>query len=89
MIRGKHWDNGWLTAFWGREDRHAQQKDLVFGSPSRPDAHLLNSAFCHVEISHGKNLLQELTERGYDIQTLQFSIKRKTPNTPCKPLEGA
>ena len=76
MIRGKSWDDGWLTAFWGRDERRAK-KELVFGSPCRPDGHLLFGAFCFCEITKGKTLVQELENRGYDITTLQFSIKRK------------
>lgn len=75
MIRGKSWDDGWLTVFWGRESR-GDKKDLIFGSPNRPDGSLLHTAFCSQEI-HGKTLIQHLEERGYDISTLQFSVKRK------------
>lgn len=82
MLRGKHWNDGWLTAYWGRDTRGAS-KDLVFGSPCRPDGHLLHSAFNHLEFTGGKTLIQELEARGYDITTLQFSIKRKyRPNEP-------
>jgi hypothetical protein len=76
MLRGKSWNDGWLTAFWGRDMRGAK-KDLVFGSPCRPDGHLLYGAFQVVELSPGKTLIQELEARGYDITTLQFSVKRK------------
>jgi hypothetical protein len=88
MLRGKHWDEGWLTAYWGRESR-GDKKDLIFGSPCRPDGHLLYGAFSFVEITKGKTLVQELEERGYDIQTLQFSIKRKwRPNEqPAAPSQ--
>ena len=80
MLRGKHWDDGWLTAYWGRESRGSKM-DLIFASPCRPDGHLLYGSFCCAEVTKGKTLLQELTERGYDISTLQFSVKRKwTPN---------
>lgn len=85
MLRGKHWDDGWLSAYWGRESR-GYRKDLVFGSPCRPDGHLLYGAFCFVEVMKGKTLVQELEERGYDITTLQFSIKRKwKPNEKPEP----
>lgn len=70
MLRGKNWNNGWLTAYWGREsgDRSGS-KELIFGSPSRPDGHLLYGALAP--------LVKELEARGYDITTLQFSIRRK------------
>jgi hypothetical protein len=88
MIRGKHWNDGWLTAYWGHESRASRgaQKDLVFGSPCRPDGHLLYGALSFVDMGHGKTLTQELEARGYDITTLQFSIKRKwRPNEAPKP----
>jgi hypothetical protein len=86
MIRGKGWNNGWLTAYWGRESRGAK-KDLVFGSPCRPDGHLLYGAFAFIEVGHGKTLVQELEARGYDITTLQFSVKRKwAPNEKTEGL---
>jgi hypothetical protein len=79
MIRGKSWEDGWLTVYWGRESR-GDRKDLMFGSPNRPDGSLLHTAFCFQEI-HGKTLIQHLEERGYDISTLQFSVKRnRKPN---------
>ncbi len=76
MIRGKSWNDGWLTAYWGRESRGCK-KDLMFGSPCRPDGHLLYGALAFVEVAPGKTLVQELDARGYDVTTLQFSIKRK------------
>lgn len=81
MIRGKHWDDGWLTAYWGTESRarKGESKDVVFGSPCRSDGHLLYGALAYIDMGHGKNLVQELEDRGYDITTLQFSIKRKYP----------
>lgn len=85
MLRGKHWEDGWLTAYWGRESR-GSHKDLVFGSPCRPDGHLLYGALSFVEVTNGRTLIQELEVRGYDITTLQFSIKRKfRPNE--RPVE--
>jgi hypothetical protein len=85
MIRGKHWDEGWLTAYWGRESGAGRggPKDLVFGSPCRPDGHLLYGAMAFIDMGHGKTLVQELESRGYDITTLQFSVKRK-----WRPNEG-
>lgn len=90
MLRGKHWDNGWLTAYWGRESRRCTKKDLIFGSPCRPDGHLLYGALCFMDMGHGKTLTQELEARGYDITTLQFSIKRKfKPNEKPEPSKDS
>jgi hypothetical protein len=37
-------------------------------------------------MGHGKTLVQELEQRGYDITTLQFSVKRKfRPNEKPEP----
>lgn len=76
MLRNKNWREGWLTAFWGRESRGAP-KDLIFASPCRPDGHLLHGVFDVLKFSSGLSLIEELESRGYDIKTLQFSIKRK------------
>jgi len=76
MIRGKHSEDGWLSAYWGRERRN-EPKDLMYDSPCSPDGHLLHHAFSYVEVSPGKTFVQELEDRGYDITTLQFSVKRK------------
>lgn len=76
MIRGKHWLDGWLTVFWGRAER-GEPKDIVYAYPNTSDGHLLHYVFSCLQV-HGENsLLKELEERGYDIETLQFSIKRK------------
>ncbi len=72
MLRGKHWNDGWLTAFWS-----SKEEDIVIGHPSGPDGHLLYGALGFVDMGHGKTLVQELEQRGYDITTLQFSVKRK------------
>lgn len=90
MLRGKSWDDGWLTAYWGRDGR-GEPKELMFGFPCKTDGHLLNDVFAHARLSGGKTLLKELEARGYDISTVQFSIKRKyRPNEPAatggKPL---
>jgi hypothetical protein len=90
VIRGKSWTDGWLTAYWGKESRRDYRKDLVFGSPCKPDGHLLYGALCFTEVTGGKSLVQELEARGYDITTLQFSVKRKyRPNEkPSAPQAG-
>lgn len=64
------------------------QIETIFGSPCRPDGHLLYGAFSFVEVTTGKTLVKELEDRGYDITTLQFSIKRKwKPNEePAMPI---
>lgn len=75
-LRGKSWDEGWLTAFWGRESDW-ENPDVIVGSPCKPDGGLLLSALCSLDVGYGKSLVKELEIRGYDITTLQFSVKRK------------
>jgi hypothetical protein len=79
MLRGKHWDEGWLTCYWDKK-----KNDIVYGSPCRPDGRLVHGVFTYLESSSdGKPFLDELEDRGYDIKTLQFSVKRKyKPNEP-------
>ncbi len=78
MLRGKSWNDGWLTAYWGREEgSRSGSKDLIFGSPNRPDGHLLYWALTGLEVCDKSSLVKELEARGYDITTLQFSIRRK------------
>jgi len=89
MIRGKHWVDGWLTAYWGRESRR-EPKELMFGCPCKSDASLLNWIFSHAKMWGGgeENFLKELESRGYDLSTIQFSIKRKwKPNEKPVPAE--
>lgn len=85
MIRGKSWNDGWLTAYWGRESR-GQNKELIFGCPSKSEGHLLNWVFSHAKMAgyDNKNFLQTLESYGYDLTTLQFSIKRKPQNRPAE-----
>ena len=84
MLRGKSWNDGWLTAYWGKENRRDQKGDLIFGSPCRPDGHMLYGALSFVDIGHGKTLVQELESRGYDITTLQFAVIRKAPEKEAR-----
>lgn len=45
------------------------------------DAGLLFTAFAMTPIAGGKTLWGQLEERGYDITTLRFSIRRKKEQT--------
>lgn len=85
MIRNKSWSDGWLTSYWGRDQRSSLSKDLIFASPCHADGHLLYDMFCHAKSANGKTFKEELEARGYDVTTLQFSIKRKwKPNEAPK-----
>ena len=60
-----------------------QMSDEDYNRPDRPvmkrDINLLMTTFESLIGLGGKNLAQELEERGYDITTLQFSIERLKP----------
>jgi hypothetical protein len=60
-----------------RIDWSKKEKDLLFHSMSSPDGHLMH-VFTHYVQFDGKTLRQALEERGYDITTLKFSIRKKT-----------
>lgn len=71
---------GELIARWGKVEGIV---DLCYDGPSRPDMHLLHGAltgkkFQPFDSTWSASFLQELEERGYDITTLKFSIKKKT-----------
>lgn len=70
--------NTHLMVKWSKKEQ-----DLLIGGPNGPDRHLTHQFFSVVPyLSHeGKvvyeNFVKELENRGYDITTLKFSIKRK------------
>lgn len=66
---------GTLAARW-RANFEGCGPDIVFSYPESCDGSLLNSFFCH-EMVGDKTLIQELEDRGYDLATLQFTIRRK------------
>ena len=76
---------GQVKMYWSK-----REKDLMFdwNSPaSKSDSHLLHNVLCNKrflpsflspkEWQEEKSLIDELEERGYDITTLKFSIKKK------------
>jgi hypothetical protein len=71
-LRGKHYTDGWLTARWSKKEN-----DILYGYPATPDGHLLHGFFRYATFALVKPLLEELKERGYDITTLEFAIRRK------------
>jgi len=59
-----------LTYKWSK-----REKDFLIHFPRKCDGHLVNSFFNgHV---NGKEFLEELEKRGYDLTTLKFEIKEK------------
>ena len=70
----------WLTAWWGSVKRDTD--DLHFSGPSGPDRTLIYGMLCTRNFDANGNLSQpsiveELAARGYDVETLEFRIKRK------------
>lgn len=55
--------------------------DLVYayggGGTRKADGIVLSMAFEQIEVLDGKTLRQLLEERGYDIKTLRFTVRRK------------
>lgn len=82
---------GVLSMYWGRADRHDMTPDVVYNHGpgcDRADMRLLNSVMGNPrphlsfpdgqKIEYEKSLLDELVERGYDLTTLKFSIRKKS-----------
>ena len=67
---------GTLAVRW-RKNWEGEGPDLVYYYPkSAADGHLLNAFFCHARYGRDLSLVDELKERGYDIRTLQFTIRK-------------
>jgi hypothetical protein len=74
---------GQLLVKWGRPERN-DNPAICYAhggkGSSRPDARMISNFFEEIENFDGKNLRQELVIRGYDLETLKFSIKMKAPD---------
>jgi hypothetical protein len=82
--RNRSWEDGWLTVYWGT-DEDGEGPDVVYGSPCRPDGHLMHAVLSCERYSYDgtrePSLRDELVARGYLIETLRFEIKRnRKPN---------
>ena len=67
---------GRLLGRWSKRER-----DFLFSYPSKPDGHFIHQLFSCVKIN-GKTLIENFTERGYDLTTLRLQIDllpRKDP----------
>lgn len=73
MSKFKH---GTLAMRW-KADPDGFGPDLVTHYPNAPDGHLLNHALNYVDVHEGLSLTKELERRGYDLSTLQFTIRKK------------
>lgn len=76
-MRGKRYGDGWLTVRWSK-----RAADHIVEFPSRSDGRLLNGVlFLPLDLLDGRCLADELKERGYDMETLEFAVRRK-PTEP-------
>lgn len=70
---------GELKAQFGKE-RFSDAPDLLYAwggsGASKSDSRVVSAALEEVPVFDGKPLRQVLKERGYDITTLRFSIRR-------------
>lgn len=73
-----------LTVRWSKRER-----DFLIGSPRRPDGHLAHLIFTGKRLREAfskgglhnvfdPSFIDELKERGYDVETLRFSVQMKT-----------
>jgi len=73
-----------LRAGWGKEPYEEPDICVTHGfGCNRVDSSLLLSALCNprnrfMSDKQDPSLVEELIKRGYDIETLRFSIKKKT-----------
>jgi hypothetical protein len=72
---------GELKAGWARVDGNSPSVAYNWGGggAAKSDARILSNALEEVHVHDGKTLIEELEARGYDLSTLRFSIKLKTP----------
>ena len=68
--------NNKLRVYWSKK-----AKDIMFYHPkSKVDARLLNHYFCYTKLDTGggeTTLIDELERKGFDLETLKFSIAYK------------
>jgi hypothetical protein len=68
---------GELRAYFGKAD--GDGPDVCFANGEgvdRASARLLHNALNSLPVCNGRSLLDELKARGFDIETLQFSIRK-------------
>lgn len=82
MSRMRKAKDGELISFFGKK---YGESDVYYDwgkGCAGADARLVNYVLSHVKIPNtdNKNLLEELADRGYDLSTLRFSIKKLNSN---------
>ena len=68
--------SGTLAARW-RRNHEGMGSDIVYYFPNKPDGGLLQYALTHCPLGESRWLIDELEKRGYDLQTLEFTIRKK------------
>lgn len=70
---------GELKAAYGKNDSGDADLQYAWGGKGvgKWDAHLLAYALQGTAVHEGRTLVQELEERGFDVTTLKFSIRKK------------
>lgn len=59
-----------------------REQDWITTYPNRPDGHLIHNDLLRTDVFN--ELVKELKERGYDTDTLRFSVKKKKKgNAKC------
>lgn len=72
---------GELIAYYGYADRHQRDPDLcvAWGGKGATSAEgRLVISFLSAKSYEGRDLMEELVLRGYDLSTLRFSVKHHT-----------
>lgn len=64
-----------LTYKWSK-----RENDYLINYPRKCDGHLVHGFFAGY--TNGKEFMEELEKRGYDLKTLKFEVKLK--EEPCK-----
>jgi hypothetical protein len=72
---------GQLKVAYGRQDKH-NSPELIYAydnsdRAAKGDAYNILYFFNHVKDEHGKSLLEDLEQRGYDLTTLKLTIEKK------------
>ena len=70
---------GELVVAFGREDRW-NRPDLLYAwggeGAAKPDSRVVMTAIEEAKVFEGRSLREELALRGYDIESLRFTVRR-------------
>ena len=91
-LRRPKLEDGELCMYWGRQDNDCPDVIIAWQGDSamKRDSNLLHYAMCSPHVDPNvqplfskmrPSLVDDLKERGYDITTIKFSIKKLPPPT--------